>query len=85
LDRYEFLHWFDGRVVSGEEKTRKPFPQIYQTLIERFSITPERSVYLDDNQRNLIPAAELGFTALHFTSPTQLAEDLEKLGVFQGK
>ena len=84
LDRYEFLHWFDGRVVSGEEKTRKPFPRIYQTLIERFSIDPERSVYLDDNQRNLTPAAELGFTALHFTTPAQLAEDLETLGVFQG-
>src|SRR5215213_3671959 len=32
LDRYEFLHWFHGRIVSGEEKTRKPFLQIYQSL-----------------------------------------------------
>ena len=26
LERYDFLHWFDGRVVSGEEKMRKPAP-----------------------------------------------------------
>ena len=34
LVRYNFLHWFDGRVVSGEEKTRKPFPEFYQRLTE---------------------------------------------------
>jgi 2-haloacid dehalogenase len=33
LERFDFLHWFDGRVVSGE-KTRKPFVDIYQTIIE---------------------------------------------------
>ena len=29
LERYDFLHWFDGRVVSGDEKMRKPFPEFY--------------------------------------------------------
>ena len=33
LERYEFLHWFEGIVMSGEERTRKPFPEIYQTLL----------------------------------------------------
>jgi 2-haloacid dehalogenase len=28
LARYRFLEWFDGMVVSGEEKTRKPFPEM---------------------------------------------------------
>ena len=27
--RFEFLEWFDGIVVSGDEKTRKPFKEIY--------------------------------------------------------
>src|SRR5688572_31104832 len=35
LDRYDFLHWFDGRVVSGEEKTRKPFHDFYNKLLDR--------------------------------------------------
>ena len=29
LKRYDFLHWFEGIVVSGTEKTRKPFKKIY--------------------------------------------------------
>ena len=40
LERYEFLHWFDGRLVSGEEKTRKPFADIYEKLLSRFNINP---------------------------------------------
>jgi 2-haloacid dehalogenase len=78
LKKYDFLHWFDGRMVSGEEKTRKPFLEIYQRLIERFGINPAESIYVDDNLRNLIPAKELGFTTIHFNSPQQFKEELGK-------
>ncbi len=81
LSRYDFLHWFNGRVVSGEEKTRKPFIEIYETLINRFEIDPSTAIYTDDNIRNLHPAKELGFTTIHFQSPAQFKEDLQKLKV----
>jgi 2-haloacid dehalogenase len=81
LERYDFLHWFDGRLVSGEEKTRKPFTEIYQKLVDRFKIEPARSVYIDDNQRNLDPAKELGFQTIHFQSPQQLQDELKVLGI----
>ena len=81
LKRYDFLHWFDGRIVSGEEKTRKPFKEIYQFLIERFQINPTTAIYTDDNVRNLIPASELGFHTIHFQSPQQFKEELQKLEV----
>lgn len=81
LQRYDFLHWFDGRLVSGEEKTRKPFTDIYELLIRRFNIDPHRAIYTDDNLRNLIPAKELGFTTIHFQSPQQFKKELEKAGV----
>ena len=81
LQRYEFLHWFDGRIVSGEEKTRKPFIEIYERLISRFNIDPARAIYIDDNTRNLKPAADLGIHTIHFQSPLQFRKDLEQLGV----
>ncbi len=81
LERYDFLHWFDGRVVSGEEKTRKPFENIYQALIDRFGIDPSRAVFVDDNARNLVPAKALGFHTIHFRSPEQLRNELQLLGV----
>ena len=81
LARYDFLHWFNGRVVSGEEKTRKPFIEIYETLVKRFSIDPSTSIYTDDNVRNLHPAKELGFTTIHFQSPQQFRNELTQLRV----
>jgi 2-haloacid dehalogenase len=77
LQLYDFLHWFEGRVVSGEEKTRKPFTEIYKRLVERYKITPENAIYIDDNYRNLIPAKELGFHIIHFQSPQQFKKELE--------
>ena len=82
LELYEFLHWFDGRLVSGEEKIRKPSPEIYKLLIKRFSIDPTRAIYVDDNPRNVIPAQELGFYGIRFLSPAQFQQELEKLGVW---
>lgn len=38
LQRYEFLHRFDGLLVSGAKKTRKPFPDIYEKMVERFAL-----------------------------------------------
>lgn len=81
LDRYNFLHWFDGRLVSGEEKTRKPFPGFYQTLIDKFAINPSEAVFVDDNLRNLEPAKELGFTTIHFKSPPQFHSALIAAGL----
>ncbi len=81
LDKYDFLHWFDGRLVSGEEKTRKPFLDFYQTLISKFEIDPSQSVFVDDNARNLVPAKELGFETIHFKSPEQFRTELGSLGV----
>ncbi|MBI2731436.1 MAG: HAD family phosphatase [Sphingobacteriales bacterium] len=81
LKKFDFLHWFDGRLVSGEEKTRKPFIDIYQKLINRFSIDPHTTIYIDDNKRNLYPAAELGMHTIHFTSPGQLRNELKSIAV----
>jgi 2-haloacid dehalogenase len=81
LQRYDFLHWFEGKIVSGEERTRKPFKEIYQLLIDRYQINPATAIYIDDNMRNLGPASELGFHTIHFQSPQQLKEQLQQLGI----
>ena len=81
LELYDFLHWFDGRLVSGEEKVRKPFPEIYKILIERFRIDPKHALYVDDNIRNLLPARDLGFVGIHFRTPALFKEELQRLGL----
>ena len=81
LKKYSFLHWFHGRVVSGEEKTRKPYIDIYQILLSRYKIDPKEAVFVDDNIRNLIPAEGLGIKTIHFTSPLTFRQELDSLGI----
>lgn len=81
LARYDFLHWFDGRLVSGEEKTRKPFPEIYTALIQKFNLNPATSLFIDDNLRNIIPAKSMGFNTIHFTNPESLETSLKELNL----
>jgi len=81
LDRYDFLHWFDGRVVSGEEKTRKPFPEFYKKLLDRFSVHPSQAVFIDDNLRNVKAAEEMGLKGIHFTNAAELQKTLVNMGI----
>ena len=81
LVRYSFLHWFDGRVVSGEEKARKPFPEFYQRLLERYNLQPSDALFIDDNLRNVKAAENLGIKSIHYQSSQQLNDELVKLGL----
>ena len=81
LKKFDFLQWFEGIVVSGEEMTRKPFPDIYQTTLKRFDLKPEQSLFIDDNKRNIEVAKALGIHCIHFSSPQQLEKELKKLNV----
>ena len=81
LDRFKFLDLFDGIVVSGEEKTRKPFLDFYKILLDRFEIIPENAVFIDDNLSNIISAKSLNINAIHFSGETNLEKEFQKLGV----
>ena len=75
-ERFEFLSWFDGVVVSGEERMIKPDPAIFQLMVERFGLDPGSTFYVDDSAANVEAAGRLGFDAVRFTSPGQLRRDL---------
>lgn len=81
LERYDFLHWFDGRVVSGEEKMRKPFPEFYQLILDRFQLNVNETLFIDDNTRNAKAAEAMGLKTIIFKSPQQLKEELVNLGI----
>ncbi|MFZ2907311.1 MAG: HAD family phosphatase [Cyclobacteriaceae bacterium] len=79
LEQFDFLHWFDGIVVSGVEKTRKPFPEFFQILFDRYRVNPGRALFIDDNLRNIEGGRALGLPGIHFRSPDQLRTELQIL------
>ena len=81
LETFEFLHWFEGIVVSGIEKKRKPHAEFYQILFDRYNVDPRNSLFIDDNIKNIQAAKTIGLTTIHFQSPKQLYEELKTLGI----
>lgn len=79
--RFEFLRWFEGIVMSGEEKTLKPRPEFYHVLFTRYSVDPEQSLFIDDNQENVDAARRLGMDSIQFVSASQLNQELAKRGI----
>ena len=81
LKRFDFLHWFEGIVVSGTEKTRKPYPEIYQITLDRFNIAPSETLFIDDNLRNIKGAEAIGINGIHFSTPEKLIIDLNNFKI----
>jgi 2-haloacid dehalogenase len=75
-ERFAFLRWFRGILVSGEIGVIKPDPRIFALLIERFAVEPRRAVYIDDVEANIAATRPFGIHAIHFTTPTRLREEL---------
>ena len=80
-EKFEFLNWFEGVVVSGIEKTRKPFPDFYHILLNRYAIVPGEALFIDDNLKNIETARTLGIDGIHFQGPELLAKELSKRGI----
>jgi 2-haloacid dehalogenase len=81
LQNFDFLNWFEGIVVSGVEKTRKPYPDFYQILFNRYTVDPARTLFIDDNIKNIDGGKAVGLNTIHFVSPEQLKTELAVYGI----
>ncbi|MGI9387127.1 MAG: HAD family hydrolase [Methyloligellaceae bacterium] len=75
--RFEFLDWFEGIVVSGEVGMRKPSPEIFAHLFEQFGLDPADAVFVDDHMPNIEGARSLGLESHFFTSAENLRSYLK--------
>jgi len=78
---YPSLHWFDGIVVSGREKMRKPAAAFYQLLLDRYDVAAGNALFIDDNVRNVMAAREFGIDSILFENPHQLKIELENRSI----
>jgi 2-haloacid dehalogenase len=77
-ERYPFLGWFEGTVVSGFEGVAKPDRKVFDLLLDRFGLTPDTTLFIDDSPKNVAAARAAGIQAIEFESPAQLRQRLEE-------
>lgn len=61
VNKSELFNIVDGYVLSYKEHKIKPYAAIYKTLIERYSLLASKTLFIDDNPKNIQTAKKLGF------------------------
>ncbi len=76
-------HLFDTVISSAAVGLAKPDPAIYRLAAERLGLPVEECLFIDDAERNVTAAREVGMTAVHFRvhKGDDLAAQLADLGV----
>lgn len=72
---------FRDGVFSGRVGVVKPDPAIYALATERFGITGQPTVFIDDQPRNLVAARAHGWHGVHFVDAASCERDLGALGL----
>jgi 2-haloacid dehalogenase len=83
-ERFPFLAWFDGLVISGQERMAKPDRRIFELLLDRFGLAPDATLFVDDSAANVAAAREVGMDAVRFRDPGRLRRDLASRGLLDG-
>lgn len=80
--KLSFLDEMDGAVISYQVKLLKPDREIYEYLLDKYQLDPERAVFIDDLKANVEGARKAGLSAVLFTDRETVLKKLEELGVF---
>lgn len=78
------LKLMDGGVFSFDVHLAKPDPAIYQALFDRYGLSPERCLFLDDMRENVEQAQKLGMSSFVFTDYNDMLERFASLGIRVG-
>jgi epoxide hydrolase-like predicted phosphatase len=76
---YGFEDLVDEIVYSHEVGMSKPDPRIYALICARLDAQPEETVFLDDADRCVVSAREVGIHAIHYQDNAQAIQEIEKL------
>jgi putative hydrolase of the HAD superfamily len=78
--RFPWLAQFDHLTWSCELGVVKPDPAIYLHTVKKLNVSPDRALFIDNLQKNIVGAEAIGLHAALFESPEQLQNDLTKRG-----
>ena len=75
------LNYFEKIFLSNEIKARKPERKVYEIVLDYLKLSPLNVIFLDDNIGYVEGALNLGIKSILVSSPYQMINELEKLGI----
>jgi len=77
-ERYHFAELVDLIIYSHEVGMSKPDRRIYELTCEQLGVRPDEMIFLDDNERPVAGARELGIHAIRFQNTAQAISDIQQ-------
>ena len=86
---YEYIQkqpvwqYFDGAILSYQEKLVKPDPRIYEVLCQRYQLIPQECCFFDDRKENIDAAISYGMKGFVFEIQNikELKEKVKQVGI----
>ncbi len=77
----EIMGAFKGIVTPSTALAKKPNPQIFEYLLSRFHLEARDSVFIDDQEMNIMAAREAGMIGIHAQDFTHVRSEFKRIGV----
>jgi putative hydrolase of the HAD superfamily len=83
LEKLDLLQYFDGKIISAEEKLVKPNLEIYKLLLKKFNLNPKKCLFIDDKLENIESAINCNINGYVFDYNrfNQFLNDIKKYNI----
>jgi|SRR3989344_1175161 len=81
IKQTEVAKYFDQILISAEVGLMKPQREMFELMLKKLDVRPEEFIFVDDAEKSLENASEIGFTPLLFLNSEDLVQKLRRLGV----
>ena len=81
FDQYDFFHIFEGGIISAYEHAVKPEENIYHILLQRYHLSPQECLFIDDSLANIKTGERLGIHGIHLPYDSSLMTEIKNIGL----
>ena len=78
---FNLSEYLEVIISSCNEGIGKPYKEIYESLIKKTNLTPENALFIDNSERNLIPARDLGFNTILYKNYEEMLAEMKNMGM----
>lgn len=78
LSEQDIYHLFDEIIISEEVGYQKPQPEIFDIISKKLGVNNNEMIFVDDTERSLEGAENIGYVPILYRNNNQLLEDLLK-------
>jgi len=81
-EKYDFLKYFDDKVLSYDYQLNKSDTEFYKELLIHLDCRPNEAIIIDDERKNLNKAEPFGFNLIHYYYTEKMIESLKNYNIY---